>query len=168
MNKKSFTLRLDAVSKIILLILGAGIWFVALKPIGSSVVNAESNRDSQDGQEKNRAKTKFDTYAPADMKEAYLNELCGYADSIDRKLRSISISLIDLEGLRKLSSIERQVGDIYRYISFPFPRSSGDSDVQSDYPSSFDYLATQRAKASKSQKQKTPTEPSASPSRNED
>ena len=43
MNKKSTTLRLDPVSKIILLILGAGVWFMALKPIASNSAHAQVN-----------------------------------------------------------------------------------------------------------------------------
>jgi hypothetical protein len=39
MRKKIITLRLDAASKIILLVLGAGVWFMALRPIGSSSAN---------------------------------------------------------------------------------------------------------------------------------
>lgn len=42
MNKKSITLRLDATSKIILLILGAGVWFMAIKPLTPSSLYAEN------------------------------------------------------------------------------------------------------------------------------
>lgn len=34
MNKKTITLRLDGTSKLILLLIGAGLWAFALKPLG--------------------------------------------------------------------------------------------------------------------------------------
>jgi hypothetical protein len=45
MNKKLITLKLDVTSKIILLILGAGVWFMALKPLGPSPAMAEVGPD---------------------------------------------------------------------------------------------------------------------------
>jgi len=47
MNKKTITLKLDATSKIILLILGAGVWFMALKPLGPSSALAQGAYEYQ-------------------------------------------------------------------------------------------------------------------------
>jgi hypothetical protein len=164
MNKKSITLRLDTVSKIILFILGAGVWFVALKPIGSSEVNAESNQVTKENTQARRS------YLPPELD--YLQRIANSASSIDRKLIDISGSLSHIQdfGLPdngKLSSILYEVKDIRQHITYPFSRPS-DSTSQSDFPSSFDYLASQRAKASKPQKQKTPTEPSTPAPQNDD
>ena len=41
MNKKTITLRIDPITKLILLILGAGVWVMALKPITNSTAYAE-------------------------------------------------------------------------------------------------------------------------------
>ena len=164
MNKKTITLRLDPLSKIILLILGAGVWFIALKPIGSSEVNAESNQVAKENTQIRRS------YLPPDSES--FHQLVTLSTSINRELKNISSSLshiqdFGLPDLGKLSSIMYEVKTIRQNITYPFSRPS-DSTSQSDFPSSFDYLASQRAKASKPQKQKTPTEPSAPHSQNED
>jgi hypothetical protein len=164
MNKKTITLRLDPLSKIILLILGAGVWFMALKPIGSSEVNAESNQVAKENTQIRRS------YLPPELD--YLQRIANTASSINRELIDISGSLshiknFGLQDLGELRSIKNEVKDIRLHVTYPFSRPS-DSASQSDYPSSFDYLAAQRAKASKPQKQKTPTEPSTPASQNED
>ena len=41
MNKKTITLRIDPITKLILLILGAGVWVMALKPLTNSTAYAE-------------------------------------------------------------------------------------------------------------------------------
>ena len=41
MNKKTITLRIDPISKLIMLILGTGVWVMALKPITNSTAHAE-------------------------------------------------------------------------------------------------------------------------------
>ena len=45
MKKKTITLKLDSASKIILLILGAGVWVMALKPIGYSEAQAAGSEE---------------------------------------------------------------------------------------------------------------------------
>lgn len=136
---------------------------MALKPIGSSEVNAESNQVAKENTQLRRS------YLPPELD--YLQRIANSASSIDRKLIGISGSLssidFDLRDLGKLTSIEYEVKTIRQHITYPFSRPS-DSTSQSDYPSSFDYLAAQRAEASKAQKKKTHTEPSAPASQNED
>jgi len=56
MHKKSITLRLDAVSKTILLILGAGVWLMALRPLGVSTVHAQDKDREMAGVEKQLVK----------------------------------------------------------------------------------------------------------------
>jgi len=48
MNKKTITLKLDATSKIILLILGAGVWFMALKALGPTPALASAEDAHKD------------------------------------------------------------------------------------------------------------------------
>jgi hypothetical protein len=43
MNKKTITLRIDGTSKIIILLLGAGLWAFALKPLGPNNSYAQND-----------------------------------------------------------------------------------------------------------------------------
>ena len=103
MNKKSITLRLDITSKFILLILGAGVWFMALKPVVTPEAHAEINPKVSK------------LLKPDDKKEAYLSELCATTDSINRlliKLLDVRSDMPDLKiELMSISTSVRSIND---------------------------------------------------------
>ncbi len=47
MNKKTITLRIDPISKLIMLIPGTGVWVIALKPLGASEVRAAGQESTE-------------------------------------------------------------------------------------------------------------------------
>jgi len=76
--KKTITLRIDPISKLIMLILGTGVWVMALKPLTSSTAYAELSSYDLSGIE-----------SKIGWVETALNNINSSLEDIDRSIKNI-------------------------------------------------------------------------------
>ena len=88
MNKKTITLRIDPISKLIMLILGTGVWVMALKPITNSTAHAELSSFDLSGIE-----SKLEYLSGIEFKVGWVDSKLGDINStlgdINRSIRNI-------------------------------------------------------------------------------